>query len=111
LDLQSTNDKDLRLLLGKIIDVAEYLYQQFITSKENFPEYDENEQKLNRKEEEGKFFNKKNYCESDYFQLFWFILIILDIDNIYLSQKIDTNQNSEWGPDDDMESGLNVNNF
>jgi hypothetical protein len=72
LDLQSTNDKDLRLLLGKIIDVAEYLYQQFITSKENFPEYDENEQKLNRKEEEGKFFNKKNYRESD-----WLFLIIL----------------------------------
>lgn len=72
MDLQSTNDKDLRLLLGKIIDVAEYLYQQFITSKENFPEYDENEQKLNRKEEEGKFFNKKNYRESD-----WLFLIIL----------------------------------
>lgn len=32
----------------------------------------------------------------------------LDIDNIYMSQKIDTNQNSEWGPDDDIESGLNV---
>lgn len=54
LDLQSTNDKDLRLLLGKIIDIAEYLYQKYIMSKENFPDYDENEQKLNRKEEDGK---------------------------------------------------------
>ena len=25
-----------------------------------------------------------------------------------MSEKIDTNQNSEWGPDDDIESGLNV---
>lgn len=51
--MQSTNDKDLRLLLGKIIDVAEYLYQKYTKSKENFPDYDENEQKLNRKEEDG----------------------------------------------------------
>jgi hypothetical protein len=44
----------LRILLGKIIDVAEYLYQFYNTSKINYPEYNENEQKLNRKEEDGK---------------------------------------------------------
>ena len=44
----------MRLLLGKIIDVAEYLYQMYTSNKENFPGYDENDQKLNRKEEEGK---------------------------------------------------------
>jgi hypothetical protein len=29
---------------------------------------------------------------------------------MYMEQKVDTNQNSEWGPDDDIENGLNVNN-
>jgi len=42
------------LLLGKIIDIAEYLYQKYLTSKVEFPGYDEIEQKLNRKEEDGK---------------------------------------------------------
>lgn len=81
----------MRLLLGKIIDVAEYLYQNYNASKENFPGYEENDHKLNRKEEEG---NKIFY---------W-----LDIENIYMAQKVDSNQNSEWGPDDDIETGLNV---
>ena len=48
-------ERDLRLLLGKIIDVAEYLYQKYLSDKENFPGYDDNENKLNRKEEDGKF--------------------------------------------------------
>jgi len=51
----------LRLLLGKIIDVAEYLHQFYNSSKENYPDYNENDQKLNKKEEDGKFkliFNK-----------------------------------------------------
>jgi hypothetical protein len=55
MDLQSTNDKDLRLLLGKIIDVAEYLFSRYLSEKENYPEYEENEKKLNRSEEEGKY--------------------------------------------------------
>lgn len=42
-----------------------------------------------------------------FFSLKFFTL--LDIENIYMEQKVDTNQNSEWGPDDDIESGLNVN--
>ena len=28
-----------------------------------------------------------------------------------MEQKVDSNQNSEWGPDDDIESGLNVKNL
>lgn len=58
--MQSTGDKDLRLLLGKIIDVSEYLYQKFLQEKENYPGYDENEQKLNKKEEDGKLIYIKN---------------------------------------------------
>ena len=30
---------------------------------------------------------------------------------MYMEQKVDTNQNSEWGPDDDIENGLNVTFF
>lgn len=56
LDLQSTNDKDLRLLLGKIIDVAEYLFTRYTSERETYPEYDQNENKLNRSEEDGKLF-------------------------------------------------------
>jgi hypothetical protein len=37
-----------------------------------------------------------------------YINYISDIENMYMEQKVDTNQNSEWGPDDDMENGLNV---
>lgn len=28
-----------------------------------------------------------------------------------MSQKVDSNQNSEWGPDDDIDSGMNVKNI
>lgn len=53
--MQSTNDKDLRLLLGKIIDVAEFLSTRYAQEKENYPEYDKNENKLNSSEEDGIF--------------------------------------------------------
>jgi len=97
MDLQSTNDKDLRLLLGKITDVAEYLFSRYQIERENYPEFEQNDNKLNRSEEDG------NY------NLYQIILKLLDIENIYMEQKVDTNQNSECGPDDDIETGLNVN--
>lgn len=45
------------MLLGKIIDVAEYLDQKYTLDKENYPNYEDNETKLNRKEEDGIYFH------------------------------------------------------
>lgn len=53
-----SNDKDLRILLTKIIDVSDFLFLKYKASKENYPMIDENENKLNNKEENGKIIIK-----------------------------------------------------
>lgn len=49
------NEKDLRIALTRIMDVCDYLYQKYTNSKENEQNFDINEMRLTRKEENGKF--------------------------------------------------------
>lgn len=86
-----SSDKDLRILLNKVMDVSDFLFQRYLSAKENYPLMEENENKLNRREENG-----KNH------------LLILEIEHIYLNQQVDSNNNSEYGPDDDLDADLQV---
>lgn len=52
-DNTNTGERDLRLMLAKIMDISDYLQQRYIANKENYPTIDENEIKLTKKEENG----------------------------------------------------------
>ena len=45
IELQTLNDKNLPLIFSKIMDVCDYLYQRYLTFKENNPGLDENDNK------------------------------------------------------------------
>jgi hypothetical protein len=53
--MQSSSDKELRILLTKIMDVCDFLYQRYTAAKEGYV-MDENDNKLNRKEENGNIY-------------------------------------------------------
>ena len=74
-DIVSIGDSDLRLVLTKVIEISEYIFQRYKFFKENFPA-DENENKLNRKEEN-------------------------DLEQIYLQQSMDSLDNSLSANEDD----------
>lgn len=74
-EMVSIGDKDLRLLLTKIMEVSDYAFQRFKFFKENFSA-DETETKLNRKEEN-------------------------DLEQIYLQQSMESIDNSASGNEDD----------
>lgn len=87
-EMATLGDKDLRLLLSKIMEVSEYTFQRYKFFKDNFP-IDETENKLNRKEEN-------------------------DLEQIYLQQSMDSIENSASGNEDDgmenKEFGFNKEN-
>lgn len=68
-------DKDMRLILNKVIEVSEYLFQRYSYYKENFP-IDENEGRLTRKEEN-------------------------ELEQIYMHQSVDSIENSISGNEED----------
>jgi len=45
-DLQTLNDKNLPLFFSKIMDVCDFLYQRYLSYKENNPGLDENDNKV-----------------------------------------------------------------
>ncbi len=49
----NNNEKDLRITLGKILDVSDFLHQKYIDSRDNDMSMDETEFRLTRKEENG----------------------------------------------------------
>ena len=51
-DFFSSDDKDLRSYLNKIMDCSDFLYQRYTLYKEEIYN-DEKEEKLNREEENG----------------------------------------------------------
>lgn len=74
-ELLSSEDKEMRLLLNKVLEVSEFLYMRYKYIKENDP-LDENDGKLNRKEEN-------------------------DLEQIYLHQSMESLNNSGSGNEDD----------
>jgi hypothetical protein len=78
------NEKDLRLTLGRIMDVCDFSYQKYKAAKESEMLYEDPvEMRLTRKEEN-------------------------EIEHLYLNNRQDdSNQNSEYGPDDDLDAELN----
>jgi hypothetical protein len=85
-------EKDLRITLSRLMDIFDIIHQKYSHAKENENSYDEADLRLTRKEENGKnIFN-------------------IEIEQLYLNQQnmSDSNQNSEYGPDDDLDPDLNV---
>lgn len=74
-DVISQDDKEMRWLLNRILEVSEFVYSKYKTAKENDP-IDDAETKLNRKEEN-------------------------DLEQIYLHQSIESINNSGSNNEDD----------
>lgn len=85
--------------MTKIIDVCDFIYSRYSAAKEQDQGFRDRELILSRKDENGKlkFIQQINF------------FLKLEIENLYLNNHIDSNQNSEYAADDDLEAELNVN--
>jgi len=77
-DFLTSDDKDLRNYLNKILEGSDFLYQKYLTYKDEYYN-DEKEDKLNREEEN-------------------------EIEQVYLQQNVESGQNSDYGGDDDLDA-------
>jgi len=77
-DLMSSDDKDLRSYVNKIMEASDFLYQKYILYREEYYN-DDKEDKLNREEEN-------------------------EIEQVYLQQNVESGQNSDYGGDDDLDA-------
>ncbi len=98
-DFLSSDDKDLKSYLNKIMECSDFLYQKYKIYKDEIYN-DDKEEKLNREEENGKQYN-----------------LFLEIEQVYLQQNVESGQNSDYGAEDDLEGdiqnkeSLNKNDF